>query len=178
MLAQHTVTLCTPLKLRTTSVPTMGRVFKVEDVNQDLLVELDGATVEENPFNKTHYILDQCSKVLPAMMENLPSDHSPLKIQPLGFQNEVLYCNGHWEPTKIPHILRATSQFSGSLRARRGRSSSASSSRGHPSQNTSSRSSIRHEKAHRRISGTSQEEVIEGRSYLLLVQRNSASQIG
>jgi len=162
MLAQHTVTLCTPLKLRTTSVPTTERVFKVEDVNQDLLVELDGATVEENPFNKTHYILDQCSKVLPVMMENLPSDHSPLKIQPLGFQNEALYCNGRWEPTKIPHILRATSQFSGSLQAWQGCSSSTSSLWGHPSQNTSSRSSIRHEKVHRHISGTLQEEVIEG----------------
>src|SRR5205807_4180174 len=88
-----TVMLCTPLKLRTTSVPTMGRVFKVEDVKQDLLVELDGPTIEENPFNKTHYILNQCSKVLPAMTENLPSDHS-LKVQLLGFQNGALYCDG------------------------------------------------------------------------------------
>jgi len=96
------------------------------------------------------------------MMENLPSDHSPLKIQPLGFQNEALYCDGRWEPTKIPHILRATSQFSGSLQAQWGRLSSTSSLRGRPSQNTSSHSSIRHEKVHRRISRTSQEEVIEG----------------
>jgi len=162
MLAQHTVTLCTLLKLRNTSVPTTGRVFKVEDVNQELLVELGGATVKENPFNKTHYILDQCSKVLPAMMENLPSDHSPLKIQPLGFQNEALYCDGRWEPTKILHILRATLQFSGSLWAWQGCSSSASSSQGRPLQNTSRRSSIRHEKVHRHISGTLQEEVIEG----------------
>jgi len=53
-------------------------------------------------------------------------------------------------------------QFSGSLQAQQGRSSSTSSSWGRPSQNTSSRSSIRHEKVHRCISRTSQEEVIEG----------------
>ena len=98
MLIQHTVTLCTPLKLRTTSVPTIGKVFKVEDVNQDLLVELDGATVDEDPLNKTHYVLDQCSKNLPEMMENLPSDHSLLKIQSLEFQNETLYHDDHWVP--------------------------------------------------------------------------------
>ena len=163
MLVQHTVTLCTPLKLRTTSVPTTGKVFKVEDVNQDLLVELDGATVDEDPLDKTHYVLDQCSKNLPEMMENLPSDHSLLKIQSLEFQNETLYRDDHWVPTNIPHILRAPLQVSGFSRGKRGCSSGAGSlrgRRGHLSQN--GRSSIRHVEVHRCIPGTSQEEVIEG----------------
>jgi len=59
--AQHAATQNTPLKLRTTSVPTAGKVFNVENVNQDLLVELEDATINEDSDARSHYILDLCS---------------------------------------------------------------------------------------------------------------------
>lgn len=58
MPAQHAETQNTPLKLRTTSVPTAGKVFNVEDVNQDLLVELEDATINEDSNAQPHCILD------------------------------------------------------------------------------------------------------------------------
>ena len=48
--AQHAATQTSPLKLRTTSVPTTGRVFRAQEVNRDLLIELEGATIDEDPF--------------------------------------------------------------------------------------------------------------------------------
>lgn len=77
--AHHAMTQITPLKLRTMSIPTMGRVFKAAEVNQDLLIELEGATIDKVLFMSNHYILDVCNKFLPAMTKDLPSDGaSPL----------------------------------------------------------------------------------------------------
>ena len=105
MLSRHVVTQ-TPLKLRTTSVPTTGRFFKVEDVNQDLVVELHDATIEEGLLDDpSHYVLDVCSTISPRTTQNLPSAEDPLKITSLIFKNEILYRDGRWEPTKIPKIL-------------------------------------------------------------------------
>lgn len=76
--AHHAMTQITPLKLRTMSIPTMGRVFKAAEVNQDLLIELEGATIDKGPFMSNHYILDVCNKLLPAMTKDLPSDGASL----------------------------------------------------------------------------------------------------
>ena len=106
--AQHAATQTTPLKLRTTSVPTTGRIFKAEEVNQDLHIELEDATIDEDPLMDTHYILDICNKTSPGTTVNLPSDEaSPVKITSLELGNENLYCNDCWEPTKIPQLLRS-----------------------------------------------------------------------
>ena len=48
--AQRAATQTTPLKLKTTSVPTTGRIFKAEEVNQDLHTELECATIDEDPL--------------------------------------------------------------------------------------------------------------------------------
>ena len=61
-----------PLKLKTTSIPTTGKIFKADDINQSLLVELDGATVHEDTPSTSHYILDQCKKIAPAVMQSVP----------------------------------------------------------------------------------------------------------
>ena len=66
---RYVMTLNTPLKLRTMSVPTTGKVFRVDDINQDLLVELDGATINEDALIPSHYILDQYNRLSPAIME-------------------------------------------------------------------------------------------------------------
>ena len=107
--AQRAVTQTTPLKLKTTSVPTTGRIFKAEEVNQDLLTELEGATIDEDPLTDIHWTLHICNETSPATTENLPSDGvSPLKISSLELGNETLYCNDRWEPTKIPQLLRSS----------------------------------------------------------------------
>ena len=173
MLARLVVTQ-TPLKLQTTSVPTTGKFFKVEDVNNDLVVELRGATIEEELLNDpSHYILVLCSEISPRTTQNLPSDNDPLKITSLLLNNEFLYRNGRWEPTKIPKLLRSarssedhpstslptrgrSSRGTKSSRAQRGRTST------HPKQRGGSGRGVRTETVHRRIPGTSQEESVQG----------------
>jgi len=105
MLAQQVV-MQTPLKLRTTSVPTTGKFFKVEDVNQDLVVELRGATVDKGSLNsQSHFIPNLCTEISPRTTQNLPSDKDPLKITSLSLKNDFLYRNGCWELTRIPRLL-------------------------------------------------------------------------
>ena len=85
----------TPLKLRTTSVPTSGKIFKVEDVNRDLLVELDDATIDEGALNTpSHFVLDQSNQMLPRVAQSIPSaGNSQLQITSLALGNEKLYRN-------------------------------------------------------------------------------------
>ena len=129
---QYATTQNSPLKLKTTSVPTTGKFFGVEDVNQDLLVELEGATINEDALDSTHYILDQCNKIAPALMSHLPRASSELMIPSFKHGKEFLYRNGRWVSSKIPKMLRVSS------------------------------TSCRRETICRRVPGTSQEEIIEG----------------
>ncbi|KIJ16552.1 hypothetical protein PAXINDRAFT_11002 [Paxillus involutus ATCC 200175] len=97
----------TPLKFRTTSVPTTGKIFKAAEINNEL-VELNGATLKEDPLQNSqdHYIIDQCDKSSPSTSTYLP----PIKDYPsLKCDNQPLYIANPpcWEPTTIPHILRA-----------------------------------------------------------------------
>ena len=168
------VVMQTPLKLRTTSVPTTGKFFKVEDVNNDLVVELRSATIEEELLNDpSHYILVLCSAISPCTTQNLPLDDDPLKITLLLLNNEFLYRDGRWEPTKIPKLLQSarssedhpstslpthghSSRGTKSSRAQRGRASI------HPKQRGGSGRGVRTETVHRRIPGTLQEESVQG----------------
>ena len=182
--AQHAATQTTPLKLRTTSVPTTGRIFKAEEVNQDLLIELEDATIDEDPLTDTHYILDICNETSPGMTVNLPSDEaSPVKITSLELSNENLYCNDCWEPTKIPQILRSPlstdpsqdPSFTGSSQGRgssrgwqgwgQGQGQGQGQERGRGSSRTHSNHAgggVRCETMQRCIPRTSQEETIVG----------------
>ena len=93
ILLHYAVMHNTPLKLRTTSIPTTGKLFKAENINQDLLIELEGATINENPFEKnSHYILAQCNQILPST-DHLPwaLAGTPLKITSLKHQDQVIY---------------------------------------------------------------------------------------
>ena len=66
MAAYPTATQVTPLKFRTNSVLSSGKVFKTEDVNQELLAELEDATLEKEDFlvsKPPHYVLHQCPSV-------------------------------------------------------------------------------------------------------------------
>ncbi|KAI5986053.1 hypothetical protein EDC04DRAFT_2913519 [Pisolithus marmoratus] len=157
----YVATQNTPLKLKTTLVPTMGRFFKAEDVNQDLLVELQGATIDEPLLdNHSHYILAQCNKMLPMIMECIPQAdaNSLLMIRLLKNGDNFLYCSGCWEPTEIPHMLRATPLPS------TGSSQSQCGCSGRPSHSKQSHSNsgLRHETVQRHIPGASQQEAIEG----------------
>ena len=53
----------------------MGKFFRVEDVNEDLVVELCNATIEEGLLTdyRCHFILDICTKLSPHTTQNLPS---------------------------------------------------------------------------------------------------------
>ena len=166
MLARQAITQ-TPLKLRSTSVPSTGKFFKVEDVNQDLVVELRGATIEEGSLNSpSHYILDLIAVISPHTTQNIPLDGDPLKIASLLLKSEILYRDGYWEPTNIPKILRSTAHNrSFTSIPNRGRSTrmtnSSRAQRSCPSPQQSS-SGIRTETLHRHIPGTSQEESVQG----------------
>ena len=140
MPAYHAATQVTPLKFRTNSVPSSGKVFKTENVNQELLVELEDATLEEESFiaSKTHYILRQCNSVEKLLVQ---AKGSLLKITSLTLVNESLYRNNCWEPQIIPHFLRSST---GASQPRRGHK-------------VSRRVTIR-----RRIPKTSQEKIVEG----------------
>ncbi|KAI6011481.1 hypothetical protein EDC04DRAFT_2609880 [Pisolithus marmoratus] len=149
MHVQYTVTQNSPLKLKTTSIPTMGKFFRVEDVNQDLLVELQDATMDKEFLSThSHYILDQCDKLLPMTMKHIPQAdaNSPLTISSLKHRGEALYHNGHWEPTQVPKILRLPSPSAGSSQPRWSCSSAGT----------------RCETVCRHIIRTSQEETIDG----------------
>ena len=169
------VVMQTPLKFRTTSVPTTGKFFRVEDVNKDLVVELHDATIEEGLLTdyQSHFILDICTKLSPHTTQNLLSTEDSLKIRSLILKNEYLYRNGRWEPTKIPKILRSadssqhypptspstrdcSSRMTNSSQAWRGRPSAQS------TQQANSRKGIRIETVHRCIARTSQEESVKG----------------
>ena len=125
------------IKLQILYVPATGKLFKVEEVNQDLVVELQGAIIDEDALTaSSHYILDQCNKLAPSMMTHIPQASTPLTIPLLKLGNEYLYHRGRWVSSKIPKMLRALLS------------------------NNVSRS-ICHETVHRPIPGTSQEEAIE-----------------
>ena len=68
----HMATQNTPLKLRTMSVPMTGKIFKAHEVNQDLLVELHGVTLHEDPLSTHHYILELCVKISPTVIQSFP----------------------------------------------------------------------------------------------------------
>jgi len=110
MPVHYATTQNSPLKLRTTSIPTMGKIFKVDDVNQSLLVELDGATVHEDTLTTSHYILDQCKKIASAVMQSVPGQRGSngLKVTSLKLKDNFFYRDGCWEPMTIPQILRST----------------------------------------------------------------------
>ena len=131
----------TPLKFRTNSVLSSGKVFKTENVNQELLAELEDATLEEEGLivscNPAHYILHQCHSVSKHLLQ---VKGSLLKITLLTLINESLYRKNCWEPLVIPYFLRST----GESQPRRGHSGS------------------RRETIRRLIPKTSQEEIIEG----------------
>lgn len=147
ILRQHAVTHNTPLKLRTTSVPTTGKLLKAQDINQDLLVELEGATIDEDPLERnSHYILVQCDQVSPSTSYLPPAPAStPLKIKSLEHQNQAIYHHGHWDAEHIPHILRTMSTSTSSSRSRK-----------------SNKTHLRRESICRVIPGTLQEESVEG----------------
>ena len=164
-LAHHAAAQTTPFKFRTTSVPTTGKNFNVEDVNQDLLVELEDATIDEDTLHTScHYILEETTKILPIMVQSLPSagENSPLQITSLTFRKEYFYHDGCWDPTKVPNILRSQPRalknvkFTGSLRVRQGRGSNR------PSQQHRTNTRSRRETVQRNIPGTLQKETIEG----------------
>jgi len=164
-LAHHAAMQTTPFKFRTTSVPTTGKFFKVEDINQDLLVELEDATINEDVLNTpSHYILEETTKMLPMMVQSLPSagENSPLQITLLTFGMEYFYRDGFWDPTKVPHILRSQPRAlrniksTGSSRGRSGRGSNC------PLQQRRMNTRPRCETVQRSIPGTSQKETIEG----------------
>ena len=134
----YAATQNSPLKIKTTSVPTEGKIFKVEEVNQDLVVELIGATIDEDPLTaSSHYILDQCNKLAPSIMTHIPRASLPLAIPPLKHGNEYLYRSGRWVASKIPKMLRAV------VSSNRSRST-------------------RRETIRRPVPGTLQQEAIEG----------------
>ena len=84
----YAATQNSPLKLKTTSVPATGKLFKVEEVNQDLVVELQGAIIDEDTLTaSSHYILDQCDKLAPSMMTHIPQASMPLMIPSLNISN-------------------------------------------------------------------------------------------
>ncbi|KAI6005577.1 hypothetical protein EDD15DRAFT_2191043 [Pisolithus albus] len=146
MHVQYAVTQNSPLKLKTTSVPTTGKFFRAQDVNKDLLVELQGATINEQLLKtRSHYILDHCEKMLPAITKHIPQAdaNSPLSISSLQNGDEFLYRNGCWEPTDLPQILRL--------------SESPSTTSSQPRWNRPRREAVQ-----RRIPRTSQEEAVEG----------------
>ena len=123
----------------------------MEDVNQDLVVELHGATVDKGSLNsQSHFIPNLCTEISPRTTQNLLSDEDPLKITSLSLKNDFLYHNGHWEPTRIPKLLRSAS----SSRAQKGCTSAK--------QQACSGKGVRTETVHRRIPGTLQEESIQG----------------
>ncbi|KAI6041728.1 hypothetical protein EDC04DRAFT_2601510 [Pisolithus marmoratus] len=127
-----------------------GKFFRAEDVNQDLLVELQGTTIDEQLLKaQSHYILDQCKKMLPVIMNHIPQADVKLLLTISSLQNgdEFLYHDGHWELTELPQILRLSqSSSAGSPQPRQSRSSAA----------------LRHENVNRCIPGTSWEEAVEG----------------
>jgi len=139
---QYATMLNSPLKLKTTSVPTTGKFFKVEDVNQDLLVELEGVTIDEDALTApSHYILDQCNKIISMMITHIPQASSPLTIPSFKHGKEFLYCNGCWVSSKIPQMLREKLL---------------------PSSNRLQSTHHQHKTIHRPVPSTSQEETIEG----------------
>jgi len=148
MPVHYATTQNSPLKLRTTSIPTTGKIFKVDDVNQSLLVELDGATVHEDTLSTSHYILDECKKIAPAVTQSVPGQRGSngLKVMSLKLKDNFFYRDGRWKPMTIPHILRSTD--AGSLLR-------CSSKRGHLV------SGLRRETIHRPVSGTLG-EIVEG----------------
>ncbi|KAI6023463.1 hypothetical protein EDC04DRAFT_2606623 [Pisolithus marmoratus] len=150
MHVQYAVMQNSPLKLKTMSVPMTGKFFRAEDINQDLLVELQGTTIDEQLLKaRSHYILDQCKKMLPVIMNHIPQADakSPLTISSLQNGDEFLYHDGCWELTELPQILRLSqSSSAGSPQPRQSHSSTA----------------LRHETVHRHIPRTLQEEAVEG----------------
>ena len=159
----HAETQNTPLKLRTTSIPTTGKIFKAHEVNQDLLVKLHGVTLHEDPLSTLHYILELCVKISPTVIQSFPlqSWTSPLKIKSLKLKDEYLYHNGCWKPTKVPNLLR----------------SPATSSSQHNGPRPHKATGIRNVTIRRCISGTL-EETITGLSFLWQVQRKSMLWVG
>ena len=88
MAAYPTATQVTPLKFRMNSVPSSGKVFKTENVNQELLAELEDATLEEEDF--------LVSKPPPSVSKLLAQvKGSLIKITSLTLINESLYSNNH-----------------------------------------------------------------------------------
>ena len=159
----HAAMQNTPLKLRTTSVPTSGKIFKVEDVNHDLLVELDDATIDEGTLNTpSHFVLNQSNQMLPRVAQSIPSaGNSQLQIMSLALGNEKLYRNGFWDPMEVPNMLR--SQPTTALNANTSTSSlRVRQSHLHSSQQRHTNTGPRHVTVQRSILGTSQEETIKG----------------
>ena len=108
MAAYHAATQITPLKFRTNSVSSSGKIFQTENVNQELLAELEDATLEEEDLlisKPPHYILHQCHSISKLLLK---VKGLVLKITSLTLINKSLYHKNCWSPLVVPHFLRFT----------------------------------------------------------------------
>ena len=164
----------TPLRLKTSSVPLDGRVFKAATLDIELASELEDATIFEAAGCKGSYIVYwyQLSR-----LETIGG----IKAKLLKAINDTsLFRNGCWEPSLIPHILRQSTAkqtevanfgSSGSDRTRRPRSnppfcSACQSTSKQPTATSDSqrhsRASLRQEPVTRNVPDMDLQETVEG----------------
>ena len=103
----------TPLRLKTSSVPLDGRIFKTATLDAELTTELEDATLFEEAGVKGNYIVFWYQL---SCLVNLGKIKAELLIT---IKKMSLFCNGRWEPSLIPHVLRrSTADLTGAGNSR------------------------------------------------------------
>lgn len=90
----------TPFRFKSSSIPSDAKIFKAEEIADDLVVELENATIYESSLEQPPYIPDllDSSRVL----QNISLQLSNLKDS----AGQLFYKTGAWSPYKTPFFLR------------------------------------------------------------------------
>ena len=123
----------TPFCIKSSSVPISTKLFKAEDIADDLIIELDNATISEAPDSKSN-LTPQSLEYIQNMLDSSAVFQSvSLWLGTLkDSAGKLFYMKGCWSPLKVPFFLRCQADLAGS-----GAASSSRPAKPNPSKVTS-----------------------------------------
>lgn len=104
----------TPFRIKSSSVPISAKLFKAEDVADDLIVELDNATISESPDSKSNSMPPSLEYIQNFLDSSAAFQSVSLRLSTLkDSAGKLFYKKGCWSPLKIPFFLHRQADLAG-----------------------------------------------------------------
>jgi len=96
----------TPFRLKSSSIPIDAKLFKAEDIADDLIVELDNATISEAASSKSNPASQSLEYIRNLLDSSVVFQNVSLQLSSLkDSAGELSYRKGCWLPRKVPFFL-------------------------------------------------------------------------